>query len=205
VNADSVQTSQDQRLKPLTVAIAIVAVALAGIMPAVFARLPEEAKPWNLSIIGAIALFAASRLGFWWGVGFVGLAIGCKDTSMYLTYGWHPEPLSWLYFIGYAAIGWGSLRHSPSSLRIGAAALSSSLLFFLVSNFVCWLPPQTRYANSFQGLIDCYIAGIPFFRGTILGDLVFTGTLFGAYAVLSRVYSPKKEKEVAATQTEESW
>jgi hypothetical protein len=197
------RTNPDPRLKPLTVALAAIAVALAGIMPVAFSLLPKEAQPWNLSIIGATALFAASRLGFWWGVGFVGLAIGCKDTSMYLTHGFPPEPLSWLYFIGYAAIGWALLRRARSPLRIGTAALSSGLLFFLVSNFVCWLPPQQRYAYSFQGLIDCYVAGVPFFRGTILGDLVFSGALFGAYAVLSRALFPAREP--VAIQTEDSW
>ncbi len=204
------QTSPDPRQKRLAIAFVVVAIALAGIMPAVFSQLPDKAKPWNLSIIGAIAIFAASRLGFWWGVGFVGLAIGCKDISIYLTYGWPPEPLSWFYFIGYAAIGWALLRKTRSFLSIGTAALSSSLLFFLVSNFVhyiSWVLPQNGYAYSLNGLIDCYIAGIPFFRSTILGDLGFTGALFGAHAVLSRVYFPANEPvatQPIATQAEES-
>jgi hypothetical protein len=29
--------------------------------------------------------------------------------------------------------------------------------------------------------MTCYAAGIPFFHNTILGDLVYTGVLFGAF------------------------
>jgi hypothetical protein len=189
VSNDPEQSSPDTRLKPMTLALCATAVAVAGLMPA----LSYYAPIWNMSVIGAIGLFAASRLGFWWAVGFTGLAIGFKDASFYLTRGWNPSPLSWPNFIGYAMIGYAFLRQSRSPVKIGSAALLGSLLFFLVSNFESWLGQSLPYGYSFAGLIACYEAGIPFFRGTFLGDLVFSGVLFGAHAVLSRAYFPVKQ------------
>jgi hypothetical protein len=193
VSSDGVQSSLDQRYKPVTLALAGVAVALAGIMPAVFYLLPNDYQIWNMSIIGAIALFAASRLGFWWGVGLVGLAIGFKDTSFYLTRGWHPSIVSWPCFMLYALVGWTLIKQSRSPIRIGASALSGSILFFLVNNFCCWLEPGLGYEPTFNGLMTCYRNAVPFFRGTIMGDLVFSGALFAAHAALSYAYSPKGE------------
>ncbi len=190
MSGDPAQSSPDPRLRLMTLAMAGVAVLIAGIQPAVFSLLSPEAQPWNLSIIGAIGLFAAARLGFWQAVGFTGLAIGFKDVNMYLIHGWQPSPLSWPYFIFYAAIGWAFLRRTRSPVQIGTVALSGSLFFFLVSNFACWLQPSLGYERSLEGLGKCYVAAVPFFRGTILGDLAFTGVLFGAYAILSRVYLP---------------
>jgi hypothetical protein len=203
VSVDPVQYTPDPRLKPMTLALAGIAALVAGILPAVFSILPDDVKPWTLSIIGAIGLFAAARLGFWPAVGFTGLAIGFKDVSMYLIHKYPPSPLSWPYFIAYAAIGWAFLRQTRSPLRIGTAALAGSLLFFLVSNFVCWLEPGLGYEQSLAGLRDCYVAAVPFFRGTLVGDLLFTGVLFGAHAVLSRVYFPATQP--IPLQSEERW
>jgi hypothetical protein len=36
------------------------------------------------------------------------------------------------------------------------------------------------------GLVACYVAGLPYFWNTLLGDLVFTGVLFGGFALLER-------------------
>jgi hypothetical protein len=189
VSGDPVQPSAESRLKPMTLALCGIAVALAGLMPV----LSTYAHVWNMSVIGAIGLFAASRLGFWWAVGITGMAIGFKDASFYLICGWRPSLISWPCFIGYAVIGWAFLSQTRSPARVGACALSGSLVFFFVNNFACWLEPVLGYEQSFSGLVQCYIAAIPFFKGTILGDLVFSGVLFGAHAVLSRAYFPVEQ------------
>lgn len=160
------------------------AVVVAGVLPLVFAALGPQAYPWNVSIIGAIGLFAAARLGFWQAVGFLGLAIAFKDASFYFTRGWHPSAASWPLFIMYAAIGWLLLRRRSHAAAVGGAALAGSLSFFLISNFICWLDPQLGYEQSLDGLLTCYVRAIPFFRGTFAGDLLFTGGLFAADALL---------------------
>lgn len=173
------------RFKPMTLALTAVAV-----LAAATALLPTAYRPWNLTPIGALALFAAARLGFWPAVGFTALALGLKDLGVFLHYGPHfePHPLSWLFFAGYVLLGWAFLRHTESPLRIGGVALGASLIFFLVSNFVAWLEQALPYGYSLDGLLNCYEAAIPFYRGTLAGDLIFTGALFGLHAALSRAF-----------------
>ena len=173
------------RFKPMTVTLAGVAVLAAWM-----ALLPPHLRPWNLSVIGALGIFASARIGFWPAVGLTALALGMKDLGIYLQYGWSPAPLSWLCFAIYIALGWSFLHGTESPCKIGAATLVASLLFFLVSNFGSWLGQALPYGYSFSGLINCYIAAIPFYRGTLAGDLLFTGGLFAAHAVLSRTYFP---------------
>jgi hypothetical protein len=193
VSSDSVQPSPNSQHRLIVLVMSVVAVVVAGMQPAVFAMLSKEAQPWNLSIIGAIGLFAAARLGFWPAVGFTGLAIGFKDLSIYMNFGWKPSPMSWLYFIAYALIGWALLRRTRSPLRIGAGALTGSLLFFLVSNFESWVRQSQPYGYTLAGLAECYVAGVPFFRGTILGDLAFTAVLFGVEAAFCHAFLPAKQ------------
>jgi hypothetical protein len=41
------------------------------------------------------------------------------------------------------------------------------------------------YAPGFTGLVQSYIAGLPFFLNGILGDLFYNTLFFGAYYVIS--------------------
>ena len=195
--------------KPMTLALAGFGLVLVVVLTTVFQQPGmAEFRVWNLSVIGALALFAAARLGFWQGVAFAAVAIALKDVCYYRsTNWWEPYPLSWLYFAGYALAGWALLRRSNSPVRIASTALGVSLAFFVISNFVSWLEQALPYGYSLEGLANCYAAGIPFYRGTLLGDVALTATFFGAHAVLSR-YFPT-EHVVAATQevraSEEQW
>jgi hypothetical protein len=77
------------------------------------------------------------------------------------------------------------LRSTESPIRIGAACLLSSLQFFLLTNFAIWAM-GSMYAKTVAGLAACYIAALPFFGATALGDLFFTAAIFGLYALLTR-------------------
>jgi hypothetical protein len=177
--------------KPLSLAMAGAGLVLTVALTVAFSKLPPEYRVWNLSVIGAVALFTAARLGFWSGVVFTAVAIGLKDLCLYYIWPeWQPYPLTWVYFTGYVLLGWLFLRRSASVGRAVGVALGGGLLFFLVSNFGSWVEQALPYGYSLRGLIDCYVAAIPFYRGTFLGDVVFTAAFFGAHAILSRVYFP---------------
>ena len=92
-------------------------------------------------------------------------------------------PFSWDHFVTwawYAAILWlgTGLRQNTSLLRVGGAALASSVSFFVVSNFAVWAC-LAMYPKTLAGLITCYAAAVPFFRRGLEGDLLFTAVMFG--------------------------
>lgn len=75
------------------------------------------------------------------------------------------------------------------------ATILASVLFYLITNFAVWLEPRSWYSKDLAGLIQSYIAGIPFFRNTLLGDIFYTGLFFGIYQLgfyLGKKYLPKK-------------
>lgn len=61
-----------------------------------------------------------------------------------------------------------------------AGSLSASVIFFLVTNFGAWLGNPV-YPQGIEGLFMSYAAGIPFFHYTVLGDLFYSGVMFGAF------------------------
>ncbi|MCP9292407.1 DUF6580 family putative transport protein [Gracilimonas sediminicola] len=61
-----------------------------------------------------------------------------------------------------------------------AGSLSASVIFFLVTNFGVWLS-NPMYPQGIEGLLMSYTAGIPFFHYTVIGDLFYSGVMFGAF------------------------
>jgi len=61
--------------------------------------------------------------------------------------------------------------------------LGSSVSFFLITNAaVWWFSPW--YEKSFSGLLYSYKLGLPFLRNMLVGDLIYTYTLLGAFSLL---------------------
>ena len=69
--------------------------------------------------------------------------------------------------------------------KILGISISSSLIFFVISNFGVWVS-STFYPNTISGLISCYVAAIPFYYGTLGGAIFYSLFLFGSYEYLSR-------------------
>jgi hypothetical protein len=85
------------------------------------------------------------------------------------------------------------IRRRYSPMRIAAAALISSLLFFFVTNFGSWLA-YSFYPKTWDGLAACYLAGLPFFRNSLVGDAVCTVILFGGFALAERCCAALREE-----------
>ena len=95
----------------------------------------------------------------------------------------------WQYgsFILITLIGRKTLKNI-SYLRLLGISISSSLLFFVISNFGVWIS-SSFYSKDIFGLIACYVAAIPFYYGTLSGTIFYSFFLFGSYELLSRKLS----------------
>jgi len=138
--------------------------------------------PPNIAPIAAMALFAGAhfddrRLALL--VPLVAMLISDivlgLHSSMFLVY---------LAFMGTVAIGFW-VKRNRSVLNITCAALISSMLFFLLTNFGAWMSLDI-YPKTIEGLGAAYAAGIPFFRNTLVGDLGYTFILFAGFWLLER-------------------
>ena len=84
------------------------------------------------------------------------------------------------------------LRKRRSPLRIAGAALASSMLFFINTNFGVWAF-GSLYPKTAAGLLTCYVAAIPFFQNTLAGDALYTAVLFGGFALAERLFPVLRE------------
>jgi hypothetical protein len=86
------------------------------------------------------------------------------------------------------------LRTRRTAVPIACAALVASVLFFIITNFGVWLF-ETMYPKTLEGLLLCYLAAVPFFGNTLLGDAAYTLILFGGLA-LAEKWLPALQKTV---------
>lgn len=59
------------------------------------------------------------------------------------------------------------------------------IMFFVITNFAVWT--SGYYGYTLSGLLECYIAAIPFFQNTLLGTMFYFAIFYGA----SRVFDKK--------------
>ena len=90
-------------------------------------------------------------------------------------------------------------------LTIGASGLLCSIAFFVVTNLTLWCS-GSMYPNSMSGLMLCFSQAIPFFRHTLMGDMVFAFAFLGSYTVALHWVSHRKSAlaRVLATSEAES-
>jgi hypothetical protein len=153
---------------------------------------PDTYLLWHLVPVGALALFAGSRLRVRWaflipfGVMLLSdllLIVPLKAQGM-TPFSW-ATPLLYASFMVYVLFGRLVSEGELSPLVIGGAALLGSVQFFLLSNFTAWYNSQL-YPQTLAGLTECYLAGVPFYRGTLVGDLFFSALIFGVHAIVFR-------------------
>lgn len=72
------------------------------------------------------------------------------------------------------------------------AAVSSSLLFFVITNFAVWIG-SPFYPQNIAGLIESYTLAIPFLNNGILGDLFFSAVFFGGFYFAQQRFPVLKE------------
>jgi hypothetical protein len=145
------------------------------ILAAAFTRLIPHYP--NFTAVGAIALFGGTYLPN------KKLAFIVPFVAMLLTdliIGFHPT--MWAVYLSFGLIVLIGLQISKNKkvTNILFATISSSLLFFIITNFAQWLS-DPFYDKSGAGLVQCFTMAIPFFGYTALGDLFYVGILFGIY------------------------
>jgi len=158
------------------------AIAISLILLAVGLRLLPH--PANFAPVAAVANFGGAilprRLALW--VPFVAMALSDLVIGFY-----NIMPVTWGCYILIALASSYWLR-KPSVLRGASLTISASLFFFFVTNFAVWLWGN-MYTHTWSGLALCYSMALPFFRNTALSDLIYTASLFGAYALAMKLSS----------------
>jgi len=155
---------------------------------AVAVHLRFFALPFSFTPVAASLLYFGARMPrrqMWIPVALL------AASDVYLTRVTYAYPLTadhlvtWAWYGAMVLLG-GGLIKGFSAIRLGVASLTASVSFFLISNFAVWVIWRDMYAKTFNGLMACYVAGLPFFRSTVASDMLFTAAFFGIGYLASR-------------------
>ncbi len=155
--------------------------------------------PPNFTPLGALALFGAAHFQSRWTAFLAPLAamllsdLGLQIlTDHGLVGGWmlggtgfhKGTPVVYGTVLLIAALGL-ILRGRKTVPMVAGMTLTSSVIFFLLTNFGVWAE-GSLYPLTLAGLGECYTAAIPFFQWTLLGDSFYVTVLFGGFALAER-------------------
>ncbi|MBC7465317.1 MAG: hypothetical protein H7256_04940 [Bdellovibrio sp.] len=131
---------------------------------------------WNFTAVGGVALFSGayfSKKYFAVLVPLMGLFI--SD----LMIGLHNQMLP-VYFSYALIVALGcTLQVNSPRVRTAMTSIAGACLFFLITNFTSWMG-NAFYAQNFEGLMNSYLLGVPFFRAQFASDVVFSLVIFEA-------------------------
>ena len=169
---------------------------------------------WNFVPIGAVALYAGSRLPrrWAWAVPVVGMVL----SDIVLDYGTHRpifELTRWTVYLTLAATTWlGRIANRPKFGRwlLPVLALSGSTIFHITTNLATWAQGE-NYPLTLAGLAECFHMAWPFYKSTVLADLLGTALLFGLGPVIekaagrmARAWSCEPRSELDAVPSRET-
>jgi len=138
--------------------------------------------PMNFSPIEAVALFAGATLASRW------LAVSVPLAAMLVSdlfIGFHGG--MWVVYgcIALMALAGQRLGRRVRAPRIAGYGLGAATFFFVVTNFFVWLGGDgAMYPRTWDGLVACYVAAIPFFHNQLAGVAFYSAILFGGWALL---------------------
>jgi len=176
--------------KKHSIILGVVFVAITIIM-----RLTDH--PWNFSPMGALFLFSGFALPRRWmwlplvALSVTDIVIGTYQTQvMMIVYGSYAIMMFSAHYV--RARGHGIAQ-------IFGLSIASAILFFITTNFAHWMW-FGGYAHTASGLMSAYIAGIPFFRNSLMGYVFYSAIFFGAYELvkISVAYLAKKKVHMRA-------
>ncbi|MFC1647291.1 DUF6580 family putative transport protein [Patescibacteria group bacterium] len=139
--------------------------------------------PPNMTTVGAMSLFTGSKYPLKKAIVVVLSTMLITDLflglhgAMWATYG---------SFLAIVFIG-KSISKKKNIAWIIGGSLVSSFLFFIVTNFAVWLPNSSIYPKTLAGLTECYIMALPFFRNTIIGNLMYSTIFFTGFEMIKSI------------------
>jgi hypothetical protein len=184
--------------------LALTAVIILAAMFRFIPGLPPNFKPISAMLIFGVIRYSNRSVSLTLPV----LLVLATDVVQQILYhfghtvkpGFYPG-MEWVYgaYVVMALLA-SFFRGTKSPGSIAGVTLVGAFIFFVLSNFGYWLVGDldNLYPKTPAGLLECYVAAIPFFWKSFIGDAVFALVLFGGWQ-LAEMYVPALRPASAST------
>ncbi|HUJ09035.1 MAG TPA: DUF6580 family putative transport protein [Verrucomicrobiae bacterium] len=169
-----------------------------------FRLVAHQFQWWNIAPLAAMALlggmYFGRRYALWVPLSILFATDLVLNRQMGYPLIYWPRLFDYGAFLLVGLLGlW--LRNRKPAAKI-TAAVATPFIFFFISNFAVWLfglnLANVYYPRTFAGLLECYAAGLPFLRGTIIGDWAFMAVFAATIVLVPRSFRDNASRHVHA-------
>lgn len=129
---------------------------------------------WNFTLLGGVFLLAGAYFQDKKVPVLLMLSVLLLSDAVI---GFHAQmPAVYFSYLLVVSIGF-LLKPQSARYKVFGAAVAGSALFFLITNFAVWYS-GVMYPLTFEGLMQCYQMGLPFYRNQLIGDVLSSLVLF---------------------------
>lgn len=151
----------------------------------------------NIMPVGAMALFGGAYFADKAkAYGFPLLTLFFADIIIMRMF--YPEYAQGLLYAGWiwTYLGYGAgvligqlLIKKVKVVNIVLASVAAAVAHWLLADFGTWLTATdvttgVPFTKDAAGLIKCYLLGLPYLKNTLMGNLIYSGLLFGGFELM---------------------
>ena len=160
-------------------------------------------RMWGFAPQIAMALFGGMAIRHrGWAFGLPLISLFISDVIYEVLYTNGLSPISGFYdgqWVNYLVMGSvafvGILLNKVNIKNIVLGSLIAPVYFFLASNLMVWLGVGVdMYPMTWDGLVACFTAALPFFKGSLYSTFFFSAIFFGVYYFVNR-NKPAEQKQ----------
>jgi hypothetical protein len=147
----------------------------------------------NFTPVGAMALFGGCYFADKWKAYLLPiLTLWLSDLFLsYFVY-YHEwrffyDGFLWTYGSFALMVMMGTFIKKTNIKNVALAGVSAALVHWIITDFGVWIGGQL-YPKTTEGFIACYVAAIPYLQNMLIGNLVFSGVMFGVFELAQRKF-----------------
>ena len=166
------------------------------LMAALLRIINQEMHWYNLAPIAAVGLFAGAIIKekrFAYILPLLSMFIADLYFQLFTSVNGFYGMEQLFVYGGMAVVTYlGTIMGKVNLPKVVGYSLVGSLAFFVLSNFGSFL--SGMWGLNGAGFVKTYVMAIPFFKNTVISDLVGNGVLFGLYFLAQRAFTPEVQK-----------
>jgi hypothetical protein len=110
--------------------------------------------------------------------------------SYHYPFRWSDYLPTWAWYVAVMALGQILLKAKTSFVRVAAGVVLGPTSFWILSNYAVWAG-SNMYQHTWDGLVACFAAAIPFYRNDLASTAIFAGLAFGVPVLVRRLNAEK--------------
>ena len=152
-----------------------------------------HAPSTNFTPVGAMALFGGCYFAERWKAFFFPLlTLWISDILLSYFIYFHEWRLFYDgFFVTYGSFAlmvvMGTFMKQVNIKNVLMASVIAALSHWIITDFAVWLDGRL-YPKTLEGLITCYTIAIPYMKNMLLGNLLFSAIMFGAFEFAQKKY-----------------